>query len=165
VTANRFIQADETLHYEMALTMLSLMDPPGKGMDAADSTVARNAWATTAHTIISGAVDAELTFVRAAFDLEHGGGTLPGLSLNNVEAHVKYTADQLLKQAGLAPLYHVTSTPCTHMVQYGMISKTNFFEQKATEYADPEALTSNPDKLASPSGYTMADALDDNLDF
>lgn len=80
------------------------------------------------HTII-GLEDA---FVDLAFEM----GDIEGLSAHEVKHYIRYIADRRLRQLQLWEVYQVSENPLPWMDEMlNGIEHTNFFENRATEYA------------------------------
>jgi ribonucleotide reductase beta subunit family protein with ferritin-like domain len=77
-------------------------------------------------------VDLEDKFIDLAFDL----GPVEGLTPDEVKQYIRHIADRRLLQLGLKPNYGVKDNPLEWVdwVVNG-VEHTNFFENKATEYA------------------------------
>ena len=84
--------------------------------------------ASKVHEIMSDAVDHEAEFVCQAIPV-----SLIGMNSDDMCEYIKYVADRLLVQLGVEKLYHAVN-PFDWAVMQGMENKTNFFEQRVSEY-------------------------------
>lgn len=73
----------------------------------------------------------EDAFVDAAFSM----GPVPGLSAVDIKTYIRYTADRKLIDLRLDKLYHVKNPLSWLEVMVNAKEHTNFFENRATEYA------------------------------
>lgn len=77
-------------------------------------------------------VEMEDTFIDLAF----GECTAPDLTKDEVKAYIRYIADHRLEQLGMPPRYNVGDNPLPWVdVLVSGKEHTNFFENKATDYA------------------------------
>ena len=77
-------------------------------------------------------VTMEDAFIDLAFEL----GAIEGLTADEVKSYVRSVADRRLKQLGLEPLYNAPLNPLPWLEpMIGGVEFTNFFENRATEYA------------------------------
>ena len=80
------------------------------------------------HALMSDAVDHEKEFICEALPV-----SLIGMNAQDMAQYVEYVADRLLVQLGHSKLYHATN-PFDWMALQGLELKTNFFEQRVSEY-------------------------------
>ena len=59
--------------------------------------------------------------------------------------YIEYVADRLLVDLGYNKIYN-KKNPFKFMETIGLTTKTNFFEQRSTEYSDPNIFNKNSDK-------------------
>lgn len=79
----------------------------------------------------------EDAFIDTAFEL----GAVPGLEAAQVKDYIRFTADKKLNDLGLDAIYH-TKNPLEWLdVMVNAKEHTNFFENRATEYAKGSVLT------------------------
>lgn len=77
-------------------------------------------------------VDLEDKFIDLAF----GGATIEGLDKDEVKQYIRFIADRRLLQLGLKPNYGVKKNPLDWLDWIlNTVEHTNFFENRATEYA------------------------------
>ena len=81
------------------------------------------------HAIVASATEVAEGFVRDALNVD-----LVGLRTEDMVEYVKCTADYWVKAFGYAPIYNAVN-PFSWMAVIGMTNKTNFFEQRVSEYA------------------------------
>lgn len=117
--ANEWISRDEGLHTDFAVYRYRSL-PPAQRMSEADL-----------YRLVDDAVEIELEFVRDS--IPH---RLRGLNADNMSDYVRFVADRLLVQFGLAPAYGGRAVvPLSFMVQQAGITKSNFFECAVSNYA------------------------------
>ena len=123
--ANEFIARDEALHTDLGVAVYhhfaTVQD--GKGKPALPD--------KKIHEIISFAVDVAEIFTRDALKVE-----LIGLSPDDMMGYVKCTADILAQKFG-APKIYGCENPLSWMANIGLDNKTNFYEDRVTEYSAP----------------------------
>lgn len=93
----------------------------------------------TVHGIMKDAVDHEVEFVCDAIPV-----SLIGMNAGDMCTYIRFVADRLLVQLGVDKLYGV-SNPFEWAVMQGMENKTNFFEQRVSEYRKAGVTTSGTD--------------------
>lgn len=76
-------------------------------------------------------VQLEDRFIDTCFSM----GTVPGLTPEEVKQYIRYTADKKLNDLGLHKIYNVTNPLSWLDVMVNAKEHTNFFENRATEYA------------------------------
>lgn len=123
--ANEFIARDEDLHTDLGVAVYrhftTVQDGNGKPA-LSDKKV---------HEIISSAVDVAEIFTRDALKVE-----LIGLNPDDMMGYVKCTADILAQKLGTPKIYGCEN-PLSWMAIIGLDNKTNFYEDRVTEYAAP----------------------------
>ena len=84
------------------------------------------------YRICATVVDHEDAFIARAFEL----GPVEGLGPEEVGLYIRYIADRRLGELGLQPIYRVDSNPLPWLEDIlNGAEHTNFFENRATEYA------------------------------
>lgn len=73
----------------------------------------------------------EDAFIDTCFSL----GPLPGLTPDDVKGYIRFIADKRLQQLRLPPQYHVSNPLMWMDTMLNAKEHTNFFENRATEYA------------------------------
>ena len=69
-------------------------------------------------------------------DLAFVGGDVPGLSVEELKAYVRYMADLRLRQLGTSTIFGIEKNPLPWVdAQAVAIEHTNFFENQSTEYS------------------------------
>jgi len=77
-------------------------------------------------------VEHEDAFIDLAFEM----GGVEGIGPDDVKSYIRYIGDRRLMQLELQPIYRTTSNPLPWMDEIlNGIEHTNFFENRATEYA------------------------------
>ena len=121
--ANEFIARDEALHALFAVELyhtlkLNTKDWPEEVKEE-----------QTVLDIVKDAVAIAEDLIKQS--LEHD---LVGLKADDLVEYVHMTADNLVTQLGFKPLYRA-SNPFEWMVAIGIPNRTNFFEQRVSEYS------------------------------
>jgi ribonucleotide reductase beta subunit family protein with ferritin-like domain len=80
------------------------------------------------HKIIKEAVDIETKFITESLPCN-----LIGMNCILMIQYIKFVADRLVKQLNYEPIYKV-SNPFQFMDTIGMESKSNFFENRVSQY-------------------------------
>jgi ribonucleoside-diphosphate reductase beta chain len=76
------------------------------------------------------AVEHEVEWAKYAI-----GNKIQGLSIDLLEKYIKYLSNQRMERISLTPLYpEITEDPLPFVNQYTKFVKTDFFEEKVTEY-------------------------------
>jgi len=114
VKSNEFISRDEGLHAEFACELFKLIvnKPPKNEII----------------NIITESVEIASEFINESIKCK-----LVGLNSNLMTEYIKYVADRLIVSLGYEKYYKVTN-PFSFMETIGMVQKTNFHEQRVTEY-------------------------------
>ena len=112
--SNELISRDEGMHTDFAVLLYHKLDNR-----LSDSTM---------HDIIKEAVDIEKEFICDSLKCN-----LIGMNKALMSDYIEFVADRLLTQLGYNKIYN-TDNPFEFMNQIGMDGKTNFFEQRVTEY-------------------------------
>jgi len=127
--SNELISRDEGLHTDFAVLLLaSLQD---------------RAPAEAVHRLFREAVEVECAFVDDCLP-----ASLPGLTAEAMKDYVRFVADRLLLQMGLAPLFGA-ECPFPFMERLALANKSNFHERKVAEYRRPGVGTSEADRAIS----------------
>jgi ribonucleotide reductase beta subunit family protein with ferritin-like domain len=115
--SNELISRDESLHTEFAVHLFHLHK------------TAADADAATITTMVSEAVELEKSF--ATHSLKNN---LIGMNKDLMHQYVEFVGDRLLTQLGLAKVWH-TKNPFDFMEMISLNAKTNFFENKTSQYS------------------------------
>lgn len=124
--SNELISRDESLHTEFAVHLYTRY-------------IKNKLSSEQIYNIIREAVDIEIEFICDSLECE-----VIGINKISMEAYIKYVADRLLYQLGYKKLYH-EKCPYDFMTSISIDGKSNFFEQRVTEYNRSEQL--NPGGL------------------
>jgi ribonucleoside-diphosphate reductase beta chain len=92
-------------------------------------------WTPVLHERIYGACREMVALEDAFIDTCFSMGAVPGLTAEEVKQYVRYTADKKLIDLRLDKLYHVSNPLGWLDVMVNAKEHTNFFENRATEYA------------------------------
>lgn len=134
--SNEWIARDEGLHTQFAVLMYH------KLVNKIDE--------TRAHEIMGEAVRIETEFIVESIPVR-----LIGMNHDSMTQYIRFVADRLLVQFGFARLFHADN-PFPFMEKIGLDGKTNFFEQRVSEYS----------RISDPKNGITIDAafLDSSLD-
>jgi ribonucleoside-diphosphate reductase beta chain len=124
--ANEWISRDEGQHCDMACFInkhAHELGIPG-WTDCPES---------TAHDIIRSAISIEVQFITVSLPVG-----LIGINAESMIQYIKFCADRLLYELGYAKLYNATN-PFDWMQNRSLEGKTNFFEERVSEYSKPDA--------------------------
>ncbi len=77
-------------------------------------------------------VEHEDSFIRLAFEM----GEIQGLTIQDMQAYIRYIADRRFEQLGMPTVYNIPNNPLPWMDDMlGGVEFSNFFEARATEYS------------------------------
>ena len=124
--SNHLIARDEGLHTEFACLLY------GK--------LANKLQKEDAHKIIIEAVNIEKNFITESLPCN-----LIGMNSKLMAEYIEFVADRLVIQLGYSKIYH-TINPFDFMERISLESKTNFFENRVTEYAKANTGSSTADE-------------------
>jgi ribonucleoside-diphosphate reductase subunit M2 len=113
--SNEWISRDESLHTEFAILLYKY--------------VKNKLNQTEAHKMMIQAVSIEEEFICESLPVR-----LIGMDQNLMKKYIRFCADRLLYQFGYKKLYN-EENPFPFMDRISMDGKTNFFEQRVTEYS------------------------------
>jgi ribonucleoside-diphosphate reductase subunit M2 len=119
--SNEFISRDEGLHRDFAILLYNqLKNRYDYDLNCTDKQII---------SIIKDAVIIEKEFITSSFNCR-----LIGMNSEEMCKYIEYVADNLLSNLNINKIYN-TSNPFTFMENIGLQNKTNFFEQRVTEYS------------------------------
>jgi ribonucleotide reductase beta subunit family protein with ferritin-like domain len=113
--SNEWIARDESLHTEFAILLYTYVKNKIPEIEA--------------HNIMHQAVLIEEEFICESLSVD-----LIGMNTNMMRSYIRYCADRLLVQFGYKKLYF-EKNPFPFMEKISMDGKTNFFEQRVSEYS------------------------------
>ena len=113
-TSNEFIARDEGMHCDFACLLYSM--------------ITNKLSYETIKGIIMEAVDIEIEFITESLPCR-----LIGMNEKLMSQYIKFVADRLVRQLGYSNIYNVQN-PFDFMEMIGMEGKTNFFENRVSEY-------------------------------
>jgi ribonucleoside-diphosphate reductase beta chain len=113
--ANQFIARDEGLHCDFAVEYYKQFDPLPR---------------ETIERIITDGVDIEIEFITEALPVR-----LIGMNDAMMKEYIKYVANRLAVQFGIPKPYKRVKNPFSFMEMISLEGKTNFFENKVSEYS------------------------------
>lgn len=131
--SNEFIARDESLHAEFSVLLYSYIQNRLSEKEI--------------HSIFEEAVNIEKRFITESLKCN-----LLGMNSNKMCQYIEFVSDRLINQLGYTKLYNVTC-PFSFMETIGLEGKTNFFEQRTSEYNRPEQING--------SGLESTEILDD----
>lgn len=117
VASNELISRDEGMHMMFAVKMI-------KYLHAEDRPSVERI-----HEIVKGAVALELEFVSDSLRVN----LVQGMTVEKMKQYIMHTADYLLNQLEVPKIYNVDN-PFNFMHAINIDNKTNFFENRVTEY-------------------------------
>ena len=136
VKSNEFIARDEGLHYQSAVMIYNLLQ----------NKIENN----KIISLVKEAVSISKEFVQEAIPTK-----LIGINENMMNHYIEYIADRILVDFGCNKLFNNTN-PFDFMEAIGMTNKTNFFEQRVSEYSNGSVI----------SDHNLLNSLNDNnIDF
>ncbi|TFK87839.1 putative ribonucleoside-diphosphate reductase small chain B [Polyporus arcularius HHB13444] len=112
--ANELIARDEGMHTNFAVLLHNHLQ------DGVDE--------TTAHTIVSQAVDLEQAFFDEALPVR-----LDGMNTSLMSDYIQHVADRLLLTLGFRPKYK-KANPFPFVTSMALDGRTNFFERRVSDY-------------------------------
>jgi len=118
--SNEFISRDEGMHYNFALTLYNILKTREGYEIGCDDEVIKQ--------IISDAVDIEKEFITSSFNCR-----LVGMNEEQMKTYIEYVADFMLASLNIKKIYN-SKNPFLFMENIGLMNKTNFFEQRVSDY-------------------------------
>ncbi len=119
--SNEFISRDESLHRDFAILLYNQLKKRNDYNINCDNDIII--------TIIKEAVEIEKEFITSSFNCR-----LIGMNANEMCKYIEYVADNLLMNLDINKIYNIEN-PFLFMENISLQNKTNFFEQRVTEYA------------------------------
>ena len=119
--SNEFISRDESLHAEYSVLLYSY--------------IVNKLTEEEAHELFKEAVEIEIKFITESLKC-----SLLGMNAEKMTEYIKFVSDRLLNQLGYSKLYNINTCPFTFMETICLDSKSNFFEQRVSDYNRPEQL-------------------------
>lgn len=123
--SNEFISRDEGIHRDFAILLYNQLKKREDYNLNCDNNKIIN--------IIKEAVEIEKEFITASFNCR-----LIGMNSIEMCKYIEYVADNLLMNLNINKIYKV-SNPFLFMENIGLQNKTNFFEQRVTDYSKANA--------------------------
>jgi len=127
-TANEFISRDEGMHRDFAILLYNIL----KNRDDYDI----NCNDDKIKMIVKEAVEIEKEFITSSFNCN-----LIGMNAVEMKNYIEFVADNLLENLEISKVYN-TSNPFDFMENIGLRNKTNFFENRVTEYSKANSTAS-----------------------
>lgn len=127
--SNEWISRDESLHTDFAILLYTKY-------------VQNKIDENVVHDIMREAVQIEEEFICSSISVN-----MIGMNINLMKQYIHYVADRLLVQFGYSKLYY-KENPFPFMQKISLHGKTNFFEQRSSEYNLVSLGNSNKDLFA-----------------
>ena len=136
--ANEFISRDEGMHTDFACLLFTecLSEEQRPSVDRV-------------REIVQEAVAIEKEFIREALPV-----SLIGMNVDLMSQYIEFVADRLLVALGADKLYG-TANPFDWMELISLQGKTNFFEQRVSEYQKAGVMSSLPGTPSSPESKLL----------
>lgn len=131
--SNEFISRDEGMHRDFAILLYNIL----KNRNDYDI----NCDETKIKLIIKEAVEIEQEFITSSFNCN-----LIGMNSKEMKNYIEFVADNLLENLDISKIYN-TKNPFAFMENIGLRNKTNFFENRVTEYSKANSSSSSEYKL------------------
>jgi ribonucleotide reductase beta subunit family protein with ferritin-like domain len=133
--SNEFISRDEGMHRDFAILLYNQLKK-------------RNDYDLNCNnemiiSIIKEAVEIEKEFIASSFNCR-----LIGMNSEEMKKYIEYVADNLLSNLDIPKLFN-TKNPFLFMENIGLQNKTNFFENRVTEYAKANSTAELTDNILS----------------
>ena len=90
------------------------------------------------HELFEEAVNIEIKFITESLKC-----SLLGMNAKKMTDYIKFVSNRLLNQLGYSKLYSVNECPFSFMDTICLDSKSNFFEQRVSDYNRPEQLNTD----------------------
>jgi ribonucleotide reductase beta subunit family protein with ferritin-like domain len=133
--SNEFIARDESLHAEYSVLLYSY--------------IINKLTEKEVHELFEEAVNIEIGFITESLKC-----SLLGMNAEKMIDYIKFVSNRLLNQLGYSKLYSVNECPFAFMNTISLDSKSNFFEQRVSEYNRPQQLNTG-------GGLDSTDILED----
>jgi ribonucleotide reductase beta subunit family protein with ferritin-like domain len=118
--SNEFISRDEGMHYNFALTLYNILkEREGYDVKCNENIII---------DILKEAVEIEKEFITSSFNCR-----LVGMNSEQMTTYIEYVADFMLSNLGIKKVYN-SKNPFLFMENIGLLNKTNFFEQRVSDY-------------------------------
>lgn len=124
--SNELIGRDEGLHTSFACIMFRLVKNGLKLKAGATSSIPTEQQIVQ---IVKEAVEIEIAFAREGLPV-----ALIGMNADTMAVYIQFVADRLLLELGYPPHYH-QKNPFPFMNQRSLVTKSNFFEVRVSEYS------------------------------
>jgi ribonucleotide reductase beta subunit family protein with ferritin-like domain len=119
--SNEFISRDEGMHRDFAILLYNQLKNRKDYILNCDNNIIIN--------IIKEAVEIEKEFIASSFNCR-----LIGMNADEMKKYIEFVADNLLLNLDIDKIYN-TKNPFLFMENIALQNKTNFFENRVTEYA------------------------------
>jgi ribonucleotide reductase beta subunit family protein with ferritin-like domain len=119
--SNEFIARDESLHTEFSILLYSY--------------IKNKLTEKEVHELFDEAVNIEIKFITESLKC-----SLLGMNAKKMTDYIKFVSNRLLNQLGYSKFYDINECPFKFMESICLESKSNFFEQRVSDYNRPEQL-------------------------
>jgi ribonucleotide reductase beta subunit family protein with ferritin-like domain len=119
--SNEFISRDEGMHRDFAILLYNQLKKRNDYILGCNNKIIIN--------IVKEAVEIEKEFISSSFNCR-----LIGMNSDEMKKYIEFVADNLLLNLDIPKIYN-TKNPFLFMENIGLQNKTNFFENRVTEYA------------------------------
>ena len=119
--SNELIARDESLHADFGVLLYSYIE--------------NKLSVDEINEMFTTAVDIEKEFICDSFSCD-----LIGMNANSMKTYIEFQADRLIQKMGYPKIYNV-NCPFEFMDTISLDGKSNFFEQRVTDYNRPEQIT------------------------
>ena len=119
--SNEFISRDEGMHRDFAILLYNTLKVRNDYKIECDN--------EQIQIIVQEAVEIEKEFITSSFNCN-----LIGMNATEMKKYIEFVADNLLENLD-APKVYNTTNPFAFMENIGLRNKTNFFENRVTEYS------------------------------
>lgn len=126
--SNEFISRDEGMHTQTSVTLYNDLKTEYRLQD------------TTVREIIEEAVKIESIFITESISC-----SMLGMNIDLMKQYIKYVGDQLMIQLGYSKIWKVTN-PFDFMECISIENKTNFFENRVSNYSKAGVCDTEDDK-------------------
>ena len=126
--SNEFISRDEGMHRDFAILLYNILkDRDDYNIDCDNEKI---------KLIVEEAVEIEKEFITSSFNCN-----LIGMNATEMKKYIEFVADNLLENLEIEKIYN-TPNPFAFMENIVLRNKTNFFENRVTEYSKANSTAS-----------------------
>lgn len=122
--SNEFIARDESLHTDFGVLLYSYIENKLSEEEITE--------------MFKSAVDIEKEFICESFSCN-----LIGMNAETMKMYIEFQANRLIEKLGYKKLYNVNKCPFEFMDTISLDGKSNFFEERVSDYVRAEQITNN----------------------